>query len=531
MAVNFIIKNYRCFPDSSQARISVRSGFTALVGVNNSGKSSLLKFFYEFRQLFAQLQGGNNNLLAALKGQSQSFSIMPGVFDIAELFSNINNRDLEIIIELPEDPDISANPPRPKRLTLHVARDTNTYFATLHSASEAYHGPSNNFAYHSQGQLLLNHTHPVANLVALSEISQDLSSMLYVGPFRNAINVGAKDDYFDIQVGQAFFERWKEYQTGSNKKQNEAIYRLSDAIKAIFGFKELQIQPSADNVTLQVFINGKSYKLPELGSGLTQFILVLANAAIKNPSYILIDEPELNLHPSLQIDFLTTLGSYARRGVIFSTHNVGLARSIGEQIYSLRRVGEGDTDMRLYDSTPRLSEFLGELSFSGYQALGFSKVVLVEGSTDLKTVQQFLRMYGKDHKIVLLPLGGSQLIKDSSEAELNEIKRITENVFAIIDSERSSASEALAPDREAFAGLCATAKIQCLVLNRRAMENYLTDRAVKLVKGDKYRGLGYYEKLKDVNPAWGKDENWRIAREMSLKEIDQTDLGKFLREL
>lgn len=101
----------------------------------------------------------------------------------------------------------------------------------------------------------------------------------------------------------------------------------------------------------------------------------------------------------------------------------------------------------------------------------------------------------------------------------------------MIDSERSSDSEALGPSRKAFAELCAKAKIECLVLERRAMENYLTDRAVKLVKGENYRALGHYDKLKDVNPAWGKEENWRIAREMNLEEIDQTDLGKFLHKL
>lgn len=43
--VDLVLKNYRCFPSSCPARFSVRSGFTAFVGVNNSGKSSLLKFF------------------------------------------------------------------------------------------------------------------------------------------------------------------------------------------------------------------------------------------------------------------------------------------------------------------------------------------------------------------------------------------------------------------------------------------------------------------------------------------------------
>jgi len=55
MDAELTIKNYRCFPDSRHARIVVRDVFTAILGVNNSGKSSLLKFFYEFRYLFGRL--------------------------------------------------------------------------------------------------------------------------------------------------------------------------------------------------------------------------------------------------------------------------------------------------------------------------------------------------------------------------------------------------------------------------------------------------------------------------------------------
>lgn len=36
MQIDITLKNYRCFPDSKPARISLREGFTALVGVNNS---------------------------------------------------------------------------------------------------------------------------------------------------------------------------------------------------------------------------------------------------------------------------------------------------------------------------------------------------------------------------------------------------------------------------------------------------------------------------------------------------------------
>lgn len=246
---------------------------------------------------------------------------------------------------------------------------------------------------------------------------------------------------------------------------------------------------------------------------------------------MLIDEPELNLHPSLQLDFLTTLGSYAREGVLLATHSIGLARAVAERVYSVRKVADGESELTDYESTPRLSEFLGELSFSGYRELGFDKVLLVEGRTDVKTIQQFLRLYRKEHQVVILSLGGSQLINEVSEAELNEIKRITENVFILIDSERDEPGKPLDPRREAFVELCRRAGIQCNVLERRAVENYLSDQAVKRIKGEKYRALGPYEKLKEILPGWAKAENWRIAREMTADELKDTDLGNFLASL
>src|SRR5207245_896795 len=126
--------------------------------------------------------------------------------------------------------------------------------------------------------------------------------------------------------------------------------------------------------------------------------------------------------------FRPLLPPYANCGVLFAAHCYGWARSTSALIYSLRRDADGTTRVTPLEATPRLAEFLGELSYSGYSELGFEKVLLVEGSTDVKTIQQFLRKISKDHQIVLLPLGGGQLITNDSDAELLEIKRICNNL-------------------------------------------------------------------------------------------------------
>jgi hypothetical protein len=235
------------------------------------------------------------------------------------------------------------------------------------------------------------------------------------------------------------------------------------------------------------------------------------------------------LRPSLHAE--EVLGSYASRGVLFATHSYGLARARAQSVYTMRNDPDAGSEMKKLESTPLLSELLGELSFSAYRELGFDKILLVEGVTEVLTVQQFLRMYGKDHKVVLLPLSGGSLISGSREPELQELMRITPHIHALIDSERSGPGAPLEKDRADFVQVCKKVGINPCVLDWRAMENYLTEAAVQTVMGPKYRALGPYQPLKAANPAWGKGDNWRIARMMNKADIEGTDLGQFLAAL
>jgi energy-coupling factor transporter ATP-binding protein EcfA2 len=291
----------------------------------------------------------------------------------------------------------------------------------------------------------------------------------------------------------------------------------------------LQINALANDRELQIIAEENSYKSSDMGAGLSQFVIVLANAAMSSPRFILIDEPELNLHPLLQLDFLTTIAAYAKQGLIFGTHSVGLARSAAETIYSVKRKNASHmSEIRSFESTKNLTELLGELGFNAYRDLGFSKVLLVEGPSDVKTVQQLLRHLGKDREIMLLPLGGSSMINGNIDVQLQEIKRIGASVFALIDSERSIAGAEIHKDRKSFLDKCTESEIRCCILERRATENYLTDRAIKSAKGLKYSALAPYERLEDASLPWGKEENWIIARGMERGEFESTDLGKFL---
>jgi predicted ATPase len=530
MNVDLVLRNYRCFPDSSPARFTVQRGFTSFVGANNSGKSSLLRFFFEFRTFLESLSGPTDQLMQALRGGQSSVGLGSNVADYTEVFSNDNSRPMQIEIGVPASTDADSA----TKITVELVRSDNLFRVTeLHNRGGAVPpGPDYQFRTANDGLwLITGRGERIVKMDSIFASIRMLASTVYLGSFRNAINIGGASDYFDIPVGEQFLQAWKGLKGGRTKAQANAAMKLTDDIRQIFDFNALEINIAADDRTLQVFVDRRPFRLDELGSGLAQFILVLAAVATRPRDLILIDEPELNLHPSLQISFVTTLATYATTGVMLGTHNIGLARAIGDSIYSLRRIREGVSQLAPFEKLSSLPEFLGELSFSGYQALGFEKVLLVEGPHDVTAVQQFLRKRGLDHKIVLLPLGGSSMINGNRLAELTELKRISNNIHALIDSERASAGEALAADRQGFVARCLTLGIPCHVLDYRAIENYFPEAAIKAVMGASYRGLTPFERLKDAKPSWGKQDNWRIARDMALDDLNGTDLGEFIKSL
>jgi hypothetical protein len=233
------------------------------------------------------------------------------------------------------------------------------------------------------------------------------------------------------------------------------------------------------------------------------------------------------------VEFLTNLATFSSEGVIFATHSIGLARSVADTIYSLQRRG-GYSVVRTYETTPNLQEFAGELSFSAYREFGYDRLLLVEGPTDVRTIQQMLRKLNKEHKVVAFPLLGHAFASGNYQDALVELRRIapSEKIAALVDSERLAAGGPPNPKRKAFANACEKEGFsKVLLTERRAIENYFTGKAIRASLGDQYDALGPYDSHGAPPRNWSKKLNWKIANAMDLKDLEGTDLLTFLESL
>jgi predicted ATPase len=521
MEIKIAVQNYRCFGDAP-AEVSLKNGVSAFIGANNSGKSTILRFFFEFRPLFEQLRTDIGWIAAALN-QGAQFAFPRTITDFRQVFHKRNDRDLSICVNVIDPSAESAW----KEIKLTISRENGK--ATLdwegvprqqYAVMQGEGGPMIHDS--SSGR-----THSVG---PMQNVFGHLTRTAYVGPYRSISELGPTGDYFDLQVGRAFVDRWNAMKVGADARNNDAAVAVERQIQRVFKFREFQINATEDKGSLQVIIDNSSYKIQEVGSGLAQFVISLAHVAMGRPRYVLIDEPESNLHASMQLSFLTSLAAYAPGGLLFASHNLGLARSAAERIYVVHRTEAGVSEIRNLEVTGTLSEVVGELNFSAYQELGFSALLLVEGPTELKAVQQFLRKLSIEQHVLMIPLGGSSMINGNREDELRELKRITANIFALIDSEKTANDDALGNGREGFRKACGSVGITCHVTERRALENYFSAVAIEQVHGKTYGALAPFESMR-ADSRWAKSENWRITQAMQLDDLNKTDLGSFFTRL
>jgi energy-coupling factor transporter ATP-binding protein EcfA2 len=526
MQLQFSLRNYRCFSGTNPATFTIDDeGPTAFVGPNNAGKSTLVRFLYEFRKLFELLRDPAAWGFSINQYRSHAFN---GTVEDIEVFNNSNTGPL--VVEISSRDDIDSSKECLCSITIEYTRKKpgNFRITKYKTNFERQFGRERDIHI-----LDGRHVDVDGNRVSISELYEKvygLHDVMYIGPYRNMINIGGSGSYHDIHIGEQFIDKWEKMRFGS-RQEIAACGVVKRSIESLLGYRDIEILPSKITKSLQIEIDGKVYRLHELGSGISELILILVNAALSRPGYILIDEPELHLHPSLQSKFMFALESLSRLGVVYSTHSIGLARSTALHTFAVHNRSDGHYVSRMH-SYRHLPELLGEMSFSTYREMGFDSILLVEGVHDVKVMQHFLRLLGKEMKYVLIPLGGDAMINSTVAHELSEMQRIAGTVCAIIDSEKKSLNSPLDTNRVDFGQVCANLSISCCVLERRKTENYFPTKAIVEAFGDgEYEELGHFGHLDDAKKKWSKKHNWLIAEKMKWSDIESTDLGRFLASL
>ena len=527
---------YRSFADRVPLEIDLTQPVTAIVGANNSGKSNVLRFFWEIGPILRPnlhaliVDAEGSNLPTNPFGNIRAVTSASGVFN-----QNIEHCPITIELKYMGQLDINNLPPdnwlrhaSPLKARIQVKRN-NTVVAQIWHHSKWVTPLKNEFQFRQFEDNFFYHTNDQSFACFYKNSDLNCFDQVFFLPALRSSQYVEHNATFNMNLGNHLVAFWKRTKGATDSATRRIAENIERELANIFEYKSLRIDVDDKNTDYIVAVDNRpSIMLKEMGEGFGHFFTVLLNLYGYKRLLSLIDEPETSLHASLQQALMKLISDNTNGPVIFTTHSVGLARAVADKIISIKQEN-GISFARDFASARNPLELIGEITFSAWRDVGCKGVLFVEGPNDTRICREWMRLLGKGQEWVILPIGGSTTIDALGCEAIAQIINLYPNVAVMIDSERAALDEPLEAKRQEFLDGCIRVGIKCLATSRRSTDTYLSQISIEKAFGSNAKALGHYEKLADHG--WSKKHGYKAAQLMELGEIENTDVGMFLLSL
>ena len=224
------------------------------------------------------------------------------------------------------------------------------------------------------------------------------------------------------------------------------------------------------------------------GSGIREALRLILDVSFEEPAILLLEEPEVHLHPALEYSLLQYLKQQSEQRQIFlTTHSSNFLDTPSmSNVYLVNKNNSTTvTSLQYDDFAAELSEELGIRLSSVFM---FDKIVFVEGSSDelvLRELATKLRINLAQSGIGFVRMNGAGgLSYYANSATLEILSKRKVDVHFIIDRD-----ERTSKDIARINATCASAAT-VHVLPGRELENFLVDAdAIKMLVLAKSAGL------------------------------------------
>lgn len=225
------------------------------------------------------------------------------------------------------------------------------------------------------------------------------------------------------------------------REQPEVALRVSAFIRRAL-HRDVEVRESSGYLDPHIRFGGSSYSLlRDEGHGLRELVVLLLATYRNDTSFLVVDEPELHLHPAMVRLWLAELRRECvanGKKALIVTHDPGLVqpRTL-EDLKGIYHFDASRPPVRLADSVLEIQRTRVETSLAEYPSLVSDLVfsprpVLVEGPTDVAALQTALRRLFP-HEVVeqtdLVPCGNSHGVATWFEVS----NRLGLDVRAVVD--------------------------------------------------------------------------------------------------
>jgi len=207
------------------------------------------------------------------------------------------------------------------------------------------------------------------------------------------------------------------------------------------------------------------------GAGIREALRLILDYELNRPNILLVEEPEIHLHPALETSMMRYLKSIGKDCQIFiTTHSTNfLDTAEMRNVYLASR--DNSTNIQMINVEEAEQSIPRELGIRLSSLFMFDRLVFVEGPTDEDVIREWASICSinlAQASVGFVPMGGVRnLAHFATEATINFLSKRRVSVFFVLDRDERE---------EAEVKRLATQlgdKAELIVLKKRELENYL----------------------------------------------------------
>jgi|GEM_PF-3243569 len=303
----------------------------------------------------------------------------------------------------------------------------------------------------------------------------------------------------------------------------------------------VQHPPQSTDLQLELayeWPDGRVVNLANMGGGIEQLVILGSILLQQIDACVLVEEPESHLHPAAQDILLSNLEEYVGNSTIFmTTHSPVFVRSNDKIAVHIITNKDGKSGTGRTLSVTELQEAAIVIgSRPGHLAMA-DIVVYVEGKRGAEAFEEWLNKWPTRDKVLgHLLLSIWFLSPDdigAKDFDLAPLRKVTQNMIMFVDKDNDEGSSEPKQSRKELQEKCKALGILCIITEKRQIEDYFTEDAVRQVLPSNILAGWKYEAGKPMNEQLPtKKYNAKIAAAMKWEDVAKhKDIMKVFEEI